>query len=196
MPNKIVFIHGSPRKNGNTRIVTAAAIEAAKEENAQVTEIDATRLEFKKPGCVGCQKCQQSEEFVCAFGDEVAQTVATLPEYDGIVMATPIYWWSYSAQIKIFIDRMYSLTKFAESGEFRTPLAGKTLALLATGGGAVKNNLELLERQWKNPADMMGAPFLSCLFPNTPPEAGALKNDPSALEKARQFGRLLASAKS
>ncbi|MFH1982271.1 MAG: NAD(P)H-dependent oxidoreductase [Pseudomonadota bacterium] len=115
------------------------------------------------------------------------------PCFDVIVMATPIYWWSFTAQIKMFIDRMFSLSKFPESGEIRTVLAGKTLALLATGGGGLAGNLELLERQWRQPAEMMGRPFHSCLFPDTPPEAGVLKDDPAAVEKAAAFGRLLAA---
>lgn len=193
MPKKIVFIQGSPRKKGNTRSVAALAMTAAREEKADVFEIDATRLEFKTPGCLGCQKCQQSEKFMCAVGDQAAQTVAALPEYDVIVMATPLYWWSFSAQIKMVIDRMYSLIKFMESGEIQTPLAGKTLALMATGGGAIENNLELLERQWKNPADIIGCSFHSCLFPFAPPEPGAIVNDPDVREKAIAFGRLLAS---
>ena len=155
---------------------------------------DATELEFKTPGCIGCRKCQQSEEFVCAIGDEVAQTVATLPEYDVIVIATPIYWYSYSAQIKIFIDRMYSLSKYMKTGGSRTVLEGKIFALLATGGGPVENNLEILESQWKKPAERRGCLFFSCLFPNTPPEAGTLKNNPIAIEKSKHFGKLLATA--
>jgi len=169
-------------------------MEAAKENNAEVVEIDATKLEFKTPGCIGCRKCQQSEEFVCAIGDQVAQTVATLPEYDVIVVATPIYWYSYSAQMKIVIDRMYSLSKYTQQGKFRTVLEGKIFALMATGGGSVEDNLEILESQWKKPAERRGCLFFSCLFPNTPPEAGTLINDPIAIEKARYFGKLLATA--
>jgi len=196
MPNNIVFVQGSPRKNGNTRAVAAIAMEAAREAGAEVAEIDATELEFKKPGCIGCQKCQASEEFECTLGDEVGRTVATIPQYDAIVMATPLYWWSYSAQLKIFIDRMYSLSKFTDSWEVRSMLSGKTLALLATAGGPIENNLELLERQWKNPADILGCHFLSCLFPLVPPEPGALVKDAEAVEKAREFGRAIASATS
>lgn len=194
MSNRIVFVQGSPRKNGNTRAVTAIVMASAKENGAEVFEIDTINLSFKEPGCVGCQKCQQSEAFLCAFDDEVAQTVATLPEYDVIVLATPIYWWSYPAQLKIFIDRMYSLSKISDPENLQSLLTGKTLALLATAGGPFEDNLELLERQWKKPAGMLGASFLSCLFPNTPPEAGALIRDPSAVEKAKEFGRSLALA--
>ncbi len=194
MPNKIVFIQGSPRKKGNTRSVAAIAMEAALEAGSAVTEIDATKLEFKQPGCIGCQKCQASEKFECSIGDEVGRTVATIPQYDAVVMATPLYWWSFSAQLKIFIDRMYSLSKFTDSWEVRSALSGKTLALLATAGGSIENNLELLERQWKNPADILGCRFLSCLFPLVPPEPGAFAKDAEVVEKAREFGRALASA--
>ena len=49
MPKKIVFVQGSPRKNGNTRAVTALAIEAARQQGAEVTEIDATELNSRSP---------------------------------------------------------------------------------------------------------------------------------------------------
>lgn len=194
MSKRIVFIQGSPRKPGNTRAITTVTMAAAKAHGAAVTEIDATRLCFKEPGCAGCRQCQQSDAFLCAFDDEVAHRVATLPNYDTIVIATPIYWWSYPAQLKIFIDRMYSLSKISASGDHRSLLSGKTMALLATGGGPLEDNLEVLERQWKTPAQLLGCRFLSCLFPFVPPEIGALTNDPAALKKAQDFGRSLASA--
>jgi multimeric flavodoxin WrbA len=194
MPNRIVIVQGSPRKNGNTRAITAIAVASAKESGAEVAEIDVTNLDFKAPGCVGCQKCQQSDEFLCAFNDEIARNVATLPGYDVIVLATPLYWWSYAAQLKIFVDRMYSLSKLYGSNGFQSLLSAKTLALIATAGGPVEDNLELLEYQWKKPAGMLGSNFLSCLFPYTPPEPGVLIENPEALKKAKEFGRLLASA--
>lgn len=192
MAKKIVFVQGSPRKNGNTRAMARVAMDAARGLGAAVSEIDATRLTFEAPGCIGCYRCQQSEVFECAIGDPLAKSVATLPGFDVIVMATPIYWWSFTAQIKIFIDRMFSLSKFPESGEIRTALAGKTFGLLATGGGGLADNLELLEAQWRQPAEMMGSPFHSCLFADTPPEAGVLADDPAAVAKAAAFGRRLA----
>jgi multimeric flavodoxin WrbA len=192
MGKKIVFIQGGPRKNGNTRAAASIAIKAAKENGAEMTEIDATALDFKEPGCIGCLKCQKSDEFRCALNDEVAEKVSTLPEYDAIVLVTPLYWWSYTAQLKIFVDRMFSLSKYGQ--DFQSRLSGKTLGLLATAGGPLEDNLELLESQWKKPADMLGCPFLSCLFPNVPREEGSLISDPSSVKKAKEFGRLLASA--
>jgi multimeric flavodoxin WrbA len=193
MSNRIVFVQGSPRKNGNTREITKIAIDSAKKNGAEVTEIDVTKLDFNEPGCIGCRKCQESKDFLCALNDEVAKTVATLPEYNVIVLVTPLYWWSYSAQLKIFLDRMFSLSKVSDPANYRSQLAEKVLALLATAGGPLEDNLELLEYQWKKPANMLGCIFQSCLFPNTPPELGALIGDPSAIEKAKEFGRTLAT---
>jgi len=81
---------------------------------------------------------------------------------------------------------MYSLAKYTDTGEILSPLSGKVPALMATGGGAMENNLELLERQWKNPADMIGCTFLSCLFPDTPPEPGVLIKNDTAQAKAKK----------
>ena len=192
MSRKIVFVQGSPRRLGNTRAVTAVAMASARDHGAEVAEIDATKLSFNAPGCVGCQQCQRSEAFLCAFNDEVAKSVAMLPEFDVIALATPLYWWSYSAQLKIFVDRMYSLSKISASGSHKSLLFGKTLALLATAGGPLEDNLELLEQQWKRPATLLGCPFISCLFPNTPP--GSLIDDAAVVEKAWAFGQSLASA--
>lgn len=189
---KIVCIHGGPRKNGNTRAVSALAMEAARSRGAEVVEIDATVLDFKVPGCLGCQKCQKYEEFRCSIDDPVARAVATLPSYDVIVLSTPLYWWSYAAQLKIFIDRMYSLCKFGD-GNYRMALAGRKLALLATAGGPMESNLDLLEQQLKNPAEMMGCSFASCLFANVSASPGELADDPAVAEKSREFGRMLAS---
>lgn len=189
---KIVCIHGGPRKNGNTRAVTALAMDAARGQRAKVVEVDVTALEFKVPGCLGCQKCQKSEEFRCSLGDPMAQAVATLPDCDVIVLSTPLYWWSYTAQLKIFIDRMYSLCKFGSDGEYRMALAGKKLALIATAGGPLESNLDLLEQQLKNPAEMMGCSFASCLFPLVSAAPGSLADDAAIAEKAREFGKMLA----
>ncbi len=192
MANNIVFIHGGPRKNGNTRAIASIAIESAGINGAKVSEIDATALKFKEPGCIACFKCQESDEFRCALNDEVAEKVATLPEYDVIVLAAPLYFWSFPAQLKIFIDRMFSLSKYhGENAGSR--LSGKLLGLLATAGGPYENNLALLEAQWKKPAEMLDCSFMSCLIPDVMPES-SLTGDPSAVEKAKEFGRLIASA--
>lgn len=114
-------------------------------------------------------------------------------KFDIIVLSTPLFWWSFPAQPKIFIDRMYSLPKVSDPKNYRSLLFDKALELLATSDGPYEGNLEQLESLWKIPATILRCKFYSCLFPDTPTEAGVLINDSSALVKAKEFGRLLAS---
>jgi multimeric flavodoxin WrbA len=191
MSKKVVFIHGSPRKKGNTLALARQAMSALEEMGVASDVIDVARLDFKHPGCVACYKCQASEQFGCHVDDGLARAVATLPQYDAVVLATPIYWFSHTAQVKMLIDRVFSLIKFGENHEILSPLTGKPLALLATGGGVVEENLELLETQWSIPAKRIGMPFVSCLFPLCHYAPGEAANDPALAAKAREFGKSL-----
>jgi len=191
MPKRIVFIHSSPRKKGNTRALARVAMGTLAGMGVKSGEIDVARVEFKHPGCIACYKCQASEDFGCHVDDDLARAVATLPEYDAIVLATPVYWFSYPAQAKMFIDRMFSMIKFGDNHEILSPLKGKPLALLATGGGLVEENLEVLETQWSIPAKRIGTPFISCLFPLCHYPPGEVVKDAEAVARAEKFGRQL-----
>ncbi len=193
MTKEIVVIQGSPRENGSTRFLSSIMVQAIRDANVNISEIDATKLKFKFPGCTGCGKCHESDFFTCSVDDELAHTVATLIDYDIITIVTPTYWMSYPSQLKMFIDRMGSLMKFDESGGIQTPLAGKVLAILATGNAGMENNMDLLKGQLNSMADMLSCQFYSCMFPNTPMEISVLKNNQSAIEKAKEFGRLLST---
>jgi len=191
MSKKAVFIHGSPRKNGTTRALAQSAKAALEEAGVLCDWIDAASLDFKHPGCIACYKCQRSPDYGCHVRDGLAQAVNSLPGYDAIVLATPIYWHTQPAQMKMLIDRMFSLIKFDENHTFFSPLKGKSLGLLATGGGVPAGNLELLEAQWRTASTNIGLQFLSCLFPHCPPEADAAKT-PERLADAHKFGTKLA----
>lgn len=191
MRKKIAFIFGSPREQGNTKALMNAAVDAAREAGAEVDIFDATKIEHKHPGCIACLGCQQFEDFHCIIDDEVAKNVEKLPLYDTIVIASPLFWWSFPAQLKIFLDRMYSLVKFTDRGVFSS-IKGKTLALMACAGGPVENNLEVMEKQLLCAASMCEMEFRSCLFPLAPHEAGAISKDERAMQKAAYFGTCLA----
>lgn len=187
-----MFVHGSPRKNGNTKVVTMAAMEAAKEVNAKVSEINAISLDHKKPGCTGCEGCDRADQYKCVVKDDVTKAVASLADYDVICFAAPVYIWSFPAQLKIFIDRMYSLLKFTESGDVESNLAGKTIGLLTTAGGSYSSNIQLVEQQLKQFSDVLGCIFMTTSFPEVRVAPGAIADNEEAMNQAREFGRSLA----
>ena len=191
----MVIIQGSPRKNGSTRFLSSVMAQSAQGAKAQVSEIDGTKLSFKIPGCIGCGSCHESEQYSCVVDDELAKTTAGLVNYDVLAFATPTYWMSYPAQLKMMVDRMGSLVKFDQSGSVQTPLSGKVLAVMATGNDGMEDNMALLEGQVKSLAHMLSCQFHSCMFPNIPRDLSTLREDSRLIEKAGEFGRLLSTAK-
>ena len=106
MGKKIVVITGSPRKNGNSFAMTDAFIKAAQAKGHTVTRLDAAMQ--KIGGCHACETCYKSGK-ACSFDDDFNQIAPKIVEADAVVFTTPVYWYSFPAQIKGVIDRLYSL---------------------------------------------------------------------------------------
>lgn len=122
MSKKIVVITGSPRKNGNSFAMTEAFIRAAEAKGHSVTRFDAALK--KVGGCRACETCF-SQGRACTFDDDFNAVAPAILEADALVFTTPVYWYSFPAQIKAVIDRVYS---FVIGGR---DIAGKECALIA-----------------------------------------------------------------
>ena len=184
---KILIISGSPKKNGNTASLVDWFSEGARSGGADI-EIDlAAFLKTKTNGCLSCRSCQKSDKYECAVNDDVKPVLKKMAEVDVIVMATPLYFFGASAQIKIVFDRMFSLYKWDNTADtIKTVLKGKTFVLLASAFEDV--GLDALEKPFKLTADYTGMKFLSLLVPNAG-ESGEIKNIPGIREKASAFGK-------
>jgi len=104
MPHKILVVTGSPRKKGNTDLLAAAFIEGAESAGNEVYRFDAGRAHIH--GCLDCKFCF-SNGGQCRQNDDMQQAYPHLHECDVLVLASPIYWFTFSTQIKAFIDRMF-----------------------------------------------------------------------------------------
>ena len=102
---KIVVLNGSPRKNGNTRIMAEAFAEGAKSKNHEVKILDIAHMNIK--GCMACEYCF-AHDGVCVQKDDMALVFDELNTADMVVFAAPIYWFDITAQLKTVIDRLYS----------------------------------------------------------------------------------------
>ena len=104
MSRKILVVIGSPRVGGNTTILAQAFARGAREAGHEVEFVDAGRAAIA--GCLGCEYCF-SHEGACCQQDDMQEFYPKLRWCDTLVYATPIYCFSFSAQIKAFIDCMY-----------------------------------------------------------------------------------------
>lgn len=121
MGKKIVVITGSPRKNGNSFAMTEAFINAAEAKGHSVTRFDAA---FKKVGgCHACETCYKTGK-ACSFDDDFNELAPAILEADAVVFTTPVYWYSFPAQIKAVIDKLCALCVGGKD------VAGKECALI------------------------------------------------------------------
>jgi multimeric flavodoxin WrbA len=102
---KIVGILGSARKGGNTESLLDFALEEA-QGNGVLTDKISLNDKSIAP-CDGCGGCIETGE--CVIHDDVQEIYGKMLESEGIIWATPVYFWSMTAQTKALMDRTYAL---------------------------------------------------------------------------------------
>lgn len=107
MAKNIVILNGSPRKNGNTSALVKEFTKGAKETGNTVTEFFLDSMEIH--GCKGCFGGHSSKECPCVQNDDMNKIYPAVKECDIIVLATPLYYWNMSGQIRTAIDRLFAL---------------------------------------------------------------------------------------
>ena len=187
MPRKILVLNGSPKRNGNTAKLAEWFTEGARSKGAHVEVIHAAFLKYKSAGCTSCRKCQKITKYECVINDGAKAVLKKMAKADVTVFATPLYFYGPSAQLKIIIDRMFSLYKWDNTTDtFESPMRGKTMALLLS---AYENiGLDNVERSFKLIADYSEMKFLSLLVPNAR-ESGEIIKLKGIRRKASAFGK-------
>ncbi|MFX0100977.1 MAG: flavodoxin family protein [Candidatus Hodarchaeota archaeon] len=118
---KILVVLGSPRKNGNTTILANQAIEGAKEADAEVENVRLQGLNIAP--CNACDACRKSGH--CTIDDDMIPLYDKIEKADAILLASPVYWFNMSAQMKLFIDRTYAV-----ESNGRYALTGKRIGII------------------------------------------------------------------
>ncbi len=106
MDKNIVVLSGSPRKGGNTDTLAAAFANGAKAAGNSVTLFRTADMSIG--GCLGCGHCFL-EKGVCVQKDDKPRILDAIHKADTLALASPIYYWSVTAQLKRAIDRLYPL---------------------------------------------------------------------------------------
>jgi len=132
---KIVSINGSPRRKGNTACVLDWVELALIDGGHKVHRVNIT--EKRVSGCVGCYKCQRKPgKLVCKFDDYAMKLFKRMENSDVIVYASPLYCWSFTSQLKAFIDRHLCLvTGYGKPESWKSRIEGKRVAMLLTAEG-------------------------------------------------------------
>ena len=102
---KVLIISGSPRKNGNTAALVERFAAGAADAGH---EVEIIHLQEQKIGyCVNCNYCRNNKTD-CVIDDDARKIVAKALDSDVIVLATPVYFYNVTAQMKTLIDRFFA----------------------------------------------------------------------------------------
>lgn len=186
---KVMSIQGSPRRNGNTATLLGWIEKDLKDAGHSVDHVDLT--DFSVQGCGECLRCQDVLDAPgCSVRDGANGIFERMCQAELIVLATPMFFWQPTAQLKALIDRSICLCKIRDERRSKYLLDGKRLALVATAGGPRDGNMDLLEETFSRYVEYMHCEEAGAfLVPHCtrPSELG-----PDLRERARVFAEELA----
>ena len=167
----ILIISSSPRKNGNSQMLCEQFKKGAEEKGHTVTLI---RLMEKKIGfCRACDGCMRNDG-TCVLNDDMEEILKLFQKADVLVLATPVYFYGISAQMKTFIDRTYPIWQHLGKKE--------VYYIISAGLGE-----DILERSL---GDLEEYRIAGRIYATDVMEAGLVKNL-DVFEKAYQMGALV-----
>lgn len=181
MSKKILVLTGSPRRKGNSDMLADAFIRGAEAAGHEVTKFESCHKNIKP--CLACDSCY-SKEGACVFNDGFNELAPLLEYSDMIVIATPMYWFTFPAQIKAGLDKMYALLVGGHQSSIRESM------LLVCGeceeqtdyDGILKTYQKIaLYQKWKDKGILV--------VPGVLNKGDILKT--GFLEKAEQMGRTI-----
>ena len=185
MSKSILILKGSPREKGNSAVLADQVFAGAKNAGAKVESVYLHGMDIQP--CDACDVCQDGYEG-CIIEDDMQALYPKITAADAIVIASPIYWFTISAQTKLFIDRWYALE--SEQG---STLRGKQLGVvlvygdtdLYTSGGI--NAIHTFE----SIARYIGMEIAGMVY-GTAYELGEAEKQPDLMAKAFKLGEKLA----
>lgn len=108
MNKSILILLGSPRKNGNSEVLSDALAKGAQSVGHTIEKIYIQNYNIKP--CTACYGCRTTNK--CVQNDDMETILNKMIKADIIVLATPVYFYSMSAQMKTLIDR--TLPRYTE----------------------------------------------------------------------------------
>jgi multimeric flavodoxin WrbA len=185
MQKNILILNSSPRENGNSITLANQAALAAREAGAAVQSFSLHNMDIQP--CDACDTCRETGG-VCVIKDDMQTLYPLLRNADAILLSSPIYWFTISAQLKTCIDRWYAM-QLPEGNE----LTGKAFGIILAYGdsdlyisGAI-NAIHTFQSIFRYiEADIVGMVY------GTAGDIGDAARQPELMDKAYQLGLKLA----
>ena len=134
----ILILAGSPRKGGNTELLVEAFVKGASQKHhVEVVSVH----DYKVNPCMGCNACFKSESNSCVQKDDMPLIYEKMAVADMLVIASPVYFYGLSAQLKAVIDRFHN--------PIRDTYHIKKTALLLVGAASLPELFDSILAQYR-----------------------------------------------
>jgi multimeric flavodoxin WrbA len=181
MGKKIIVLNGSPRANGNTAALIEAFTKGAEHAGNTVVCFDLQKMNIH--GCLGCIKGGGDPDSPCVQKDDMDQIYPVYKEADVVVLASPLYYWNLSGQLRTAFDRLFAVAECNEG--YANPQKDSVLLMAAEGyefEEVVYYYKSLIKHiQWNDLGQVLVGGVL---------QPGDIKGN-SGLEEARKLGALI-----
>ncbi len=129
---KVCIVNGSPRRDGNTEEILKPFRRRLAGLGAQVDDI--FLKDWRVAPCLECYACQDVQrEYGFVQKDDAEEIFRRIGACDLLVLASPIFTWYCTAEMKALMDRHYGLNKFYRSAEGQL-IPKLSIALITTHG--------------------------------------------------------------
>lgn len=181
MTKNILILKGSPRERGNSATLADQVSAGAEEAGADVESIYLHGLDIQP--CDACFFCEGSG--ICTIEDDMQFLYPKLRLADAIVIASPIYWFTISAQIKLCIDRWLAF-ETADGNELR----GKKIGIILTYGDTdvyTSGGINAIHT-FQSMFNYIGADIVGLVY-GTGNKPGEVADQPELMERAFKLGQ-------
>jgi len=184
----VMIVIGSPRKRGNSSTLAKQVASGAKDAGAKVELFFLHDMNIKP--CSACDGCRKKRGIDCVIRDDMRTLYPKMRAADAIVIASPIYWFTVSAQTKLFMDRWYA---FGGDENYKV-LAQKKFGIVLAyadadpfSSGAV-NAL----RTFQDAFNYLGAKVVGTVY-GSAGKAGEISSNKAVMKQAHALGEKIAA---
>ena len=183
MNKKICILNGSPRLNGNTKALITSFIKGAEASGNEAVCFDLQKMNIH--GCLGCCNGGKDQESPCVQKDDMEKIYPAYRNADVVVLASPMYYWGISGQLKCAFDRLFAVAELTPN--YENPK--KDCILLMAAEGDTESNFAPVRAFYEGLTAHLGWNNLGIVYAGGNMDAGAILKKPSQLEEAEALGR-------
>jgi multimeric flavodoxin WrbA len=187
---KILVLLGSPRRQGNSALLAEQIVKGALSANAAIQAETVFLQEKRIAPCQSCYACQKKKSKGCAIQDDMQAIYPKMIEADAWVIASPVYWFSLSAQTKLWMDRCFALPAYQ-----RNAFTGRRIAVAMSYGdkdpfasGCINALRTFQDAYSYTQSHLVGMVYGSAM------DAGEIQSNTKVLQEAFALGEKLALA--